>query len=127
MNKKSIPIVMILFVIIAAIRYFPIEKIPFPVVIVILISCMLLSIFSVLRYKGSNKERVYLIVMTILVILLLCTIVMAVIIQNNYPQLSVHVKPIFVSLMAILFVTLLIVVFANALYKSNNIGNSKKK
>lgn len=77
------------------------------------------SILNVLKYKGSKKESIYLLAMTILVTLLLSVIVIAVVIQYRYPEFSQMYKPIFITLMSTLFIGLLIAVFSNAIYKCN--------
>lgn len=127
MNKKNIPIVLLLLVAIAAFRFIEIDKIPFLIVSIILILCMSLAVSSVLRYKGSNKGRNYLIAMTIVAILLICTVITAVSIQNKFPQISGQIKPIFISLMALLFIIFLVLIFANALYKLNEVREFKKR
>jgi phosphatidylglycerophosphate synthase len=127
MNNKNVLIVLLLLVSIAAVRFIGIDKIPFLIVSIILILCMSLAVSSVLRYKGSNKGRNYLIAMTIVAVLLICTVITAVIIQNNFPQLSGQIKPIFISLMAILFIILLVLIFSNALYKINEVREFKER
>lgn len=127
MNNKNVLIVLLLLVSIAAVRFIGIDKIPFLIVSIILILCMSLAVSSGLRYKGSNKGRNYLIAMTIVAVLLICTVITAVIIQNNFPQLSGQIKPIFISLMAILFIILLVLIFSNALYKINEVREFKER
>jgi phosphatidylglycerophosphate synthase len=127
MNNKNVLIVLLLLVSIAAVRFIGIDKIPFLIVSIILILCMSLAVSSGLRYKGSNKGRNYLIAMTIVAVLLICTVITAVIIQKNFPQLSGQIKPIFISLMAILFIILLVLIFSNALYKINEVREFKER
>lgn len=119
MKKNNILAVILVFMLIASIRVIGIENIPFPVTVVILVLCMVVAFLSVLKYKGSEKERIYLLLMTILVLLLLSVIVTAVVIEKSDPQLSAQYKPIFITIMATLFFSLLIIIFANAIYKYN--------
>lgn len=127
MKNKNFIAIVIVFVLLAIIRLKGIENIPFNLIVFILVICIVGMLISVGRFKGKKKERQMFIVMTLNITLLIAMVIIAVYIENNYPQLSEHVKPIFITLMAILFVTLLMVIFANALYKSNKIDDSKKK
>lgn len=120
MKKKNILAIILVFIFIDIIKSIGIENIPFPVIATLFVLCMGAALAIALRYRGDKKEQIYLLTMTILIIIIAIMIVIAVIIQNNYPQLSEQVKPIFISLMAILFVALLIAIFANAIYKSKN-------
>lgn len=120
MKKKNILAIILVFIFINIIKAIGIENIPFPVIATALALCMGTALVIALRYKGDKKEQIYLLTMTILMIILAIMFIIAVVIQNNYPQLSEQVKPIFISLMAILFVALLIVIFANAIYKFKN-------
>lgn len=119
MNKNNILAIILVFILISVIKIIGIENIPFPVTVVILVLCMIVAWVSVLKYEGSKKERTYLLVITILVTLFLSVIVIAVVIEKSFPQISEQYKPIFIVLIAILFLSLLIVIFANAIYKYN--------
>ncbi|KOF55780.1 MULTISPECIES: hypothetical protein [Clostridium] len=126
MNRKNVIAIVIVFVFIFIIRIIGIEKIPFPIIAIVLFLCMGIAFVITLKYKEDKKERRYLLIMTILMTLLSTIFVIAIVIQNNYTQLSDSLKPIFISVMLILFVILLIVIFANAAYKFGN-NKSKKK
>ncbi|MEA4828254.1 hypothetical protein [Clostridium sp. JNZ J1-5] len=119
MRKSNILGIILVFALITIIRIIGIENIPFPIIILILVICMISALVIALKYKGSKKERIYLLVMTILAILLFSVFIIAVTIENNFPQVSKQYKPIFIVLMGILFLSLLVVIFANAIYKYN--------
>lgn len=127
MKKNNFLGVVLVFILIAVIRIIGIENIPFSIIVLILTLCIIVAFFNVLKYKGSKKERIYLLVMTILVTLLLSVIVIAVVIQNRYPEFSQTYKPIFIALMSTLFIGLLIAVFFNAIYKYNKGNKTKRK
>lgn len=117
MNKNNFFGVVIVFILIAVIRILGIDKLPLPIVVLILVACMIAAFLSTLKYKGNKKERIYLLAMTILVTLLFSTIIIAIVVESKNPELSVMYKPIFIALMAILFISLLITIFLNIIYK----------
>lgn len=120
MNKGNIVAITLIFILIVVFRSIGIENIPFQLIVIILILCMVGAFIIALKYKGNRKERIYLLVMTALMTLLASICVIAVAVDNNYPQISEQYKPIFLFLMAIVFISLLIVAIANAIYKSKN-------
>lgn len=120
MNKGNIVAIILVFILIVVFRSIGIENIPFQFIVIILILCIVGALIIAFKYKGNRKERIYLLVMTALMTLLASIYVIAVAIDNNYPQISEQYKPIFIFLMAIVFISLLIVAIANAIYKSKN-------
>jgi type III secretory pathway component EscS len=120
MERKNFIAIIVVFVVLGVIRSIGIENIPFPVVVMVVILGLGTALVIALKYKGNKKERIYLLIMTILMIMLASVVMLAVVIQNDYPQLSEKVKPIFIGLMAILFVMFLITVYANLIYKFRN-------
>ncbi len=74
----------------------------------------------VARNKGDKKERVYLLVMTIQAAILVIILVVSVTVQNKYQDISYRYKPIFVTLMAILFLSLIATVYSLGFYKYKN-------
>ncbi|MCY6370619.1 hypothetical protein [Clostridium ganghwense] len=127
MKKNNIIAIVTVFILITAIRIIGIENIPFPMIVIILMLCMTVALLIALKYKGDKKERIYLLVMTILAILLFSILIIAVTIENNYPQISKQYKPIFITLMGILFLSLLITALINVAYKRNKHNKFKKK
>jgi NADH:ubiquinone oxidoreductase subunit K len=87
---------------------------------------MIVPTLGVFKYKGSKKERNYLLVITILAILLFSVTVIAIAIDNYYPQILTQYKTIFLVLMAALFLSLAIVVLVNVICKYNKEHKSKK-
>lgn len=126
MKDRNLIGILIAFAIIAIIRVIGIQNIPSPVITILLIVCAIGMLLIAIKYKGDKKEKLYLLIMTIIMILLFSVLIIWGIVDDNYPNLSQQFKPIFISLMAILFVILLIVIFANAVYKFGN-NKSKKK
>ncbi|WP_291640248.1 hypothetical protein [Clostridium sp.] len=84
--------------------------------ITILILCMTGAFLIALKYKGNKTERMFLLVITTLITLLLSILVIEVIIENNYPQISEKYKPLILGLILILFFISLIVEIANNIY-----------
>jgi hypothetical protein len=122
MNKKNILGVVIILVINFVIRNIYKENIPFPITVICLMFCTGFAFVFALKYKGGKVERTFLLAITILLTLLISVVVIATLIQNSYPQFSAQYKPLFIVLMGLLFVILLIVIFANAIYKSNKVN-----
>ncbi|KOF55769.1 MULTISPECIES: hypothetical protein [Clostridium] len=127
MENKNVIAIIVAFVLIAIIKIIGIENIPFPVIIIILVLCSLGMFLSVMKYKGSKKERVYLLIMTILSVLLFSVLIIWVSVDNNYPQISKYYRNLFIVLIAIIFFSLLIIGGANAIYKYNKGYKSKKQ
>lgn len=126
MNKNNGLAIVLVLVLTTVVRFIGIEKIPFPVIIIILGIAMTIAFIIVLKYRGSKKERTYLITMTILITLLLSVVIIAVVTDKYYSQISLQYKPIFIVLLGILFIALLLVAIANAIYKLKNKYNSEK-
>lgn len=120
MKKSNIGAIVLLFILISVIKSIGIENIPFPVIVIILILCMAGAFLIALKYKGNKVERMYLLVMTILITLIFTVVVIGIAIENNYPQISEQYKPIFIDSVPILFFITLIVAIANAIYKYTN-------
>lgn len=120
MERKNFIAIIVVFVVLGIIRSIGIENIPFLVVVMVVILGLGAALVIALRYKSDKKERIYLLIMTILMIMLAGIVMLTVVIQNDYPQLYEKGKPIFIGLMVILFVTFLITVYANLIYKFRN-------
>jgi len=120
MGKKNGWALIFVLAFLAIIRKFGVDNIPFSVVEIIIVLCIFTMIFSVLRFKGNKKERMYLIVMTIILIALMSAVIIAVNIDNNYPEVSIKLKPIFITIIGVLFLSLLIATSANVIYKLKN-------
>ncbi|MCR3758745.1 hypothetical protein KYB31_07025 [Clostridium felsineum] len=113
-KTKAIGIVLIITAIIKSIG---IENIPFPVTVLTL-ALLIIGLFILsFKYKISREERILLIVMDSLLALIIAIIIIFVIIQDNYPQISVIYKPIILTVLAILSIILMAVGVFNAIYK----------
>ncbi|URZ17748.1 hypothetical protein [Clostridium felsineum] len=113
-RSKAIGIVLIITAIIKSIG---IENIPFPVTVLTL-ALLIIGLFILsFKYKISREERILLIVMDSLLALIIAIIIIFVIIQDNYPQISVIYKPIILTVLAILSIILMAVGVFNAIYK----------
>lgn len=120
MERKNFIAIAIVFVLLAITKIIGIENIPFNMIEIVLTICVIGMFLSVLKFKGIKKEKQLLICITLLIVLLIGVLMVAVYIENNYPQISNQYKPIFIIIMAVLFVCLLIALFTNIIYKSNN-------
>lgn len=120
MEKKNFVAILIAFVLLAIIKIIGIENIPFNIIVMVLMICVIGMFVSALKFKGIKKEKQLLICITLLIILLIGVLMTAVYIDNNYQQISNQYKPMFITIMAVLFVCLLIALFANLIYKRNN-------
>lgn len=109
--------IILVFIVIAIFRVIGIENIPFKITTIIMISALILAIFSVIRYKGNKKEHAYLIVMTLQLVIFVGTLIIGVILQNNYPSLSDKYKPIITTLIVIIFISLVVTACLNAIIK----------
>jgi uncharacterized membrane protein YfcA len=127
MNNKSVRLALTLFVMSAVVRLIGIDKFPFSVVVFTLMVCMVISFASVLRYKGSKKERIYLVALMIIITLLMCTVVAASIMQNNSTQLFEQLKPILFSLIGVFYIALFLLALAKFINKRNENRGFKKK
>ncbi|URZ01854.1 hypothetical protein [Clostridium felsineum] len=113
-RSKAIAIVLIITAIIKSIG---IENIPFPVTVIALAALIIGLFILSFKYKISREERILLIVMDSLLALIIAIIIIFVIIQDNYPQISVIYKPIILTVLAILSIILMAVGVFNAIYK----------
>ncbi|MGY0373102.1 hypothetical protein [Clostridium sp. JNZ J1-5] len=120
MEKKNVVAIIVVFVLLTIIKIIGVENIPFNMIIIILTICVIGMILSAFKFKGIKKEKQLLLFMTLLIVLLIGTLMAAVYIENNYPQISNQYRPVFITIMAILFLCLLIAVLANVMYKHNN-------
>lgn len=66
MKKSNLGAIVFVFIIIGVIRIIGIENIPFPVIVIVLILCMVGAFLIALKYKGNKTERMYLLVITTL-------------------------------------------------------------
>jgi predicted permease len=119
-SKKNILATIIILIIMAFIRARGIDDIPEPILFAILLVIILYLFIFVFRYKGDKKERVYLLVMTIQAAILVIVLIVAATVQNKYPDISYRYKPVFVALMAILFLSLIVTVYSLGFYKYKN-------
>lgn len=113
-RSKAIGIVLIITAIIKSIG---IENIPFPVTVIALAALIIGAFVLSFKYEMSKEERIILIVIDSLLALIIAIIVIFVIIQDNYPQISVIYKPIILTVLAILSIIFLGVIVFNAVYK----------
>ncbi|URZ17751.1 hypothetical protein [Clostridium felsineum] len=113
-KTKAIGIVLIITAIIKSIG---IENIPFPVTVVALAALIIGAFVLTFKYKISREERILLIIMTSLLALIITILIIFVIIQDNYPQISVIYKPLILTVLAILSIILMAVGVFNAIYK----------
>ena len=120
MERKNFVAIAIVFVLLAIIKIIGIQNMPFNMIAVVLMICVIGMFLSVLKFKGIKKEKQLLICITLLIVLLIGVLMTAVYIENNYKQISNQYKPVFITIMAVLFVCLLIALFANVIYKRNN-------
>ncbi len=116
-SKKNILATIIILIIMAFIRIMGIDDIPQPIIFAILLLIILYLFIFVFKYKGDKKERIYLLVMTIQAAILVIILVVAVTVQNKYQDISYRYKPTFVTLMAILFLSLIVTVYSLGFYK----------
>lgn len=119
-SKKNILATIIILIIMAFIRIMGIDDIPQPMLFAILLLIILYLFIFVFKYKGDKKERVYLLVMTIQAAILVIILVVSVTVQNKYQDISYRYKPIFVTLMAILFLSLIATVYSLGFCKYKN-------
>lgn len=119
-SKKNILATIIILIIMAFIRARGIDDIPEPILFAILLVIILYLFIFVFRYKGDKKERVYLLVMTIQAAILVIVLIVAATVKNKYPDISYRYKPVFVALMAILFLSLIVTVYSLGFYKYKN-------
>jgi len=119
-SKKNILATIIIIIVMAFIRARGIDDIPEPILFAILLVIILYLFIFVFKYKGDKKERVYLLVMTIQAAILVIVLVVAVTIQNKYSDISYRFKPVFVALMAVLFLSLIVTVYSLGFYKYKN-------
>lgn len=120
MERKNFVAIAIVFVLLAIIKIIGVENIPFNMIAIVLTICVIGMFLSVLKFKGIKKEKQLLICITLLIVLLIGILMAAVYMENNYPQISNQYKPVFITIMSVLFVCLLIALFANVIYKHNN-------
>ncbi|MCR3758741.1 hypothetical protein KYB31_07005 [Clostridium felsineum] len=113
-RSKAIGIVLIITAIIKSIG---IENIPFPVTVIALAALIIGAFVLSFKYEMSKEERIILIVIDSLLALIIAIIIIFVIIQDNYPQISVIYKPIILTVLAILSIIFLGVIVFNAVYK----------
>ncbi|URZ01851.1 hypothetical protein [Clostridium felsineum] len=113
-KTKAIGIVLIITAIIKSIG---IENIPFPVTVIALAALIIGAFVLTFKYKISREERILLIIMTSLLALIITIIIIGIIIQDNYPEISVRCKPIIAIAIGILFFVLMAVGVFNAIYK----------
>lgn len=120
MERKNLIAIAIVFILLTIIKIIRIENIPFNMILVVLIICVIGMFLSVLKFRGIKKEKQLLKFITLLIVLLIVILMVAVYLENNYPQISNKYKPILVTIMAILFVCLLITLLANVMFKYKN-------
>lgn len=111
---------------IAIIRAIGIENIPFPITIAIIIVCMIVALVMALKYKCGKKEHIYLLVETILLILGCGIVIVFLIVDKNFPEISKQYKIMFIVLIAVLFLSLLAVSIAKGIYQYNAKHKFKK-
>ena len=120
MDKKRVLAIISVLIVITIYRLIGIENIPFGVTVSILIFGLILTIFSVIKFKGTKKENNYLKVMTALLVAFVGILITGVILQNYYPNSSEKYKPIIVVLVVILFISVVVVASINAIAKFKN-------
>ena len=126
MEKKNRLAIMLVFILMFIIRLIGIENIPFNFLIGFFAICIILMFFFVYRFKGDKVEHKYLLSMTLLITLLAVILILAIYIQNSYPQISKQYKPIFIGIIVVLFFSVIVVAFANLIYKNKNSNKLKK-
>lgn len=126
MKKDSTLGTLLVFMFIAIIRAIGIENIPFPITIAIIIVCMIVALVMALKYKCGKKEHIYLLVETILLILGCGIVIVFLIVDKNFPEISKQYKIMFIVLIAVLFLSLLAVSIAKGIYQYNAKHKFKK-
>ncbi|MGH4120261.1 hypothetical protein [Clostridium sp.] len=126
MKKYNMLAIVLVFILGAVIRSIGIENMPFQVTVVIMIVCMIVVTLSVLKYKGSKKEKKLLLSIAILSILLASVFIIAVVLDNKYPQIFTKYKNVFIALIGILFLSFAVVVLVNVICKYSKEHKSKK-
>lgn len=126
MNKKNRLTIILVFLLISSIRIIGIENIPFGLIVIIQIACIIVMFLNVFKFRGDKKEHKYLLVVTLLLTLFFSVYTIVVSIEKGFPQISEKYKPIFIILMLIIFSSLLIVILINSIIKYNRDKNLKK-
>jgi len=102
---------------VSAIRMINIENLPFSLIVTIIIAVLLLGFIIALKYRGNKTEKTFLLAMTILGALCMGATLVFVYIDTNYPPIFEKYETLIVSTTIVLFISLLLLSIANAIYK----------